>query len=345
MEKPKIEWSPEFFRQITNSNGDLDASTLGYQYTLQTTDFIRARVIGQKFYKVPIADFFTVIRGEGTWLEGIKLNAQYDIAGPFEGGIIGNASNQGQIQTVDVGTAPLARKLNTWAGAYLYSLPEIKKALQSINWSPIEGKMAALKRQWDLGIQKVGFLGILNDSDTPGLLTASAVTVDTTTITQNISAMSAADFATFVATLMGVYSENSNFTAMPSRFVIPLDDFLGLTTPVSSDFPVVDKLTYLLNAFKAATGNPNFEIKPLMYCMKDQNARYVEDASGRNRYVLYNHELDEAGNSPVDMDIPVDFNLTPAGTKNNFQFEGIGCGQFSGAIVNRPRELVYFDHI
>jgi hypothetical protein len=338
-----IQWAPGM--RITNSNGDLDAATLGFQYTRQSTDFIRARVLEQKFYKVAPADFFTVIPGNGAWMEGIKTNAVYDVAGPFEQGIIGTASNQGQIPTVDVGTSPLTRKIHSWAKAYVYSKPEVEKALASINWDPVEQKMSALKRQWDLGIQKIGFLGLPGDLTlTPGLLTSSQVTVDTTTLTENISLMSADDFATFVATILGVFSENSNFTAMPSKFVIPQDDFLGLTTPVSAGFPNVSKLTYLLDAFKAATGNASFEIKPLVYCQKDFNKGYVVDASGRNRYALYNDQVDEGGNAPVSMDIPVDFNLTPAGTKNNFQFEGIGCGQFSGCIFDRPREAVYFDH-
>ena len=342
-DKTPLQWAPGM--SITNANGDLDSASLGFQYTLQTTDFIRSRVIGQKFYKVPPADFFTIIPGNGAWMEGIKLNATYDIAGPFEQGIIGTASNQGQIATVDVGTAPISRKVHTWAKAYVYSLPEVKKALASLNWDPVEQKMGALKRQWDLGIQKVGFLGLLGDLTlTPGLLTNASVTVDTTTIPMNLGAMTADELTTFVSIVLGVFSENSNFTAMPTKFVIPQDDFLGLVAPYSATFPNISRLNYLLDAFKAATGNANFQIKPLVYCQKDFNAGYVVDASGRNRYALYNDEMDEAGNAPVSMDLPVDFNLTPAGTKNNFQFEGIGCGQFTGCIFDRPREAVYFDH-
>ena len=336
----KLEWSADYARHITNSNGDLDAGSLGFEYTKQTTDFIRSRVVEQKFYKVAPAEFMSVVPGNGVWMAGIKTNAVYDIAGPFEQGIIGTASNQGQIPTVDVGTSPLTRKIHSWAKAYIYSLPEVKQALASLNWDPVEQKMSALKRQWDLGIQKISFLGLLGDlTNTPGLLNNATVTVDTTTITQNISAMSADDFATFVATLLGVFSENSNFTAMPSVLAMPLDDFLGLTTPVSASFPNVNKLTYLLDALRAATGNAQFQIKPLAYAMKDINAGYVVDASGRNRYALYNNELET-----VSIDLPVDFNLTPAGTKNNFQFEGIGCGQFTGCIFDRPRECVYYDH-
>jgi hypothetical protein len=326
--------------EIVNSNGDLDPASLGYQYTIQTTSFIRSKVIAQKFYKTPPADFFSVIPGTGAWMENIKTNATYDVAGPFEQGIIGNASGPAQIPTVDVGTSPLSAKVHTWAKGYVYTVPEVKKALASSNWDPVSSKMEALKRQWDLGIQKIGFLGLLGDLTlTPGLLTNAAVSIDTTTITENISAMSADDFATFVATILGVFSENSNFTAMPTMFVIPQDDFLGLITPVSATFPMVNKLTYLLDAFKAATGNSNFQIKPLAYCQKDFNAGYVVDASGRNRYALYNNEVET-----VAMDLPVDFQLTPAGTKNNYQFEGVGAGQFTGCIVYRPREFMYFDH-
>jgi hypothetical protein len=307
----KSTWAPGM--SVLNSNGDLDPSALGYQYTIQTTTQIRAKVIQQKFFKVPPAEYFSVIPGNGAWMENIKTNAVYDVAGPFEQGLIGTAEGPSQLATVDVGTSPKTAKVHTWAKGYLYTIPEVNKALASTNWDPVSQKMEALKRQWDLGIQKIGFLGLKGDLTlTPGLLSNADVTIDTTTIDENLSAMSAADFADFVATVLGVYADNSNYTAMPNMFVIPLDDFLGLVTPFSSIYPNVSKLTYLIDAFKAATGNSNFQIKGLPYCQKAINAGYVVDASGRNRYALYNNELET-----VAMDLPVDFQLTPAGTSSS----------------------------
>lgn len=324
---------------LLNASGDVDSGSLGYQYAIQTTTQIRAKVIAQKFYKVPIADFFPVIPGVGTWMEDIRTNLTYDVAGPFESGIINTAAGPSQIAQVDVAVAPKIAKIITWAKGYQYSTPEVQKALASTNWDVVSSKLEALKKNWDLGLQRVGFLGMKSDPDgVPGLLTNPDITVDTTTIQENIATMDATEFATLVSLIMGVYAANSNFTAMPNMFVIPLSDYLGLATPVSPSFPMVSKLTYLLDAFKAVSGNANFQIKGLAYGNAAQNAGFVS-VGGKNRYALYNNEVDT-----LAMDVPVDFNLTPAGTANNFQWQGIGCAQFTGCIVYRPAEVMYFDH-
>lgn len=331
-------WSPAM--TLLNSNGDVDASSLGYQYTIQTTTQIRARVIEQKFYRVAPADYMPVILGTGAWMEDIKTNLVYDVAGNFESGIISTAQGPSQIAQVDVGTAPVTAKIVTWAKGYLYSTPEVQKALASNNWDVVSSKMEALKRNWDLGIQKIAFLGYLSDiTNVPGLLTNASVTINNASaITTNISAMSATDYATLVATILGLYYTNSNNTVLPNTFVMPMDDYLGMGSPVASGFPIVSKLDYLLKAFREITGNPNFQVRGLAYAMLANNAGYVS-STGKQRYVLYNNEAET-----LAMDIPVDFVLTPAGTANNFQWQGVGAGQFTGCIIYRPAEVLYFDH-
>jgi hypothetical protein len=325
---------------LLNSNGDVDTSTLGYQYTTQTVTQIRAQVISQKFYKVAIADFMPVVIGTGAWMEEIKTNLVYDVAGGFESGIQGTSAGPAQISEVDVATAPINAKITTWAKGYRYTTPEVQKALAALNWDVISSKMAALKRQWDLGIQKVAFLGLLTDlTNTPGLLTNASVNINTSRITANINTLSSSAFATLVAGILSDYFANSNNTTLPNTFVIPMDDYLGLTTPVASGFPIVSMMTYLLQAFKEATGNPNFKIHGLAYSTAANNAGYINGATGKQRYVLYNNESET-----LKMDIPVDFVLTPAGTANNFQWQGVGAGQLTGCIVYRPAEVLYFDH-
>ncbi len=324
---------------LLNSNGDVDASSLGYQYTIQTTTQIRARVIKQKFYEVAPADFFSVVPGQGAWLEDIKTNLTYDVAGSFESGLINNAVGPSQISTVDVGTAPITTKIYTWAKGYNYTVPEVQKALASTNWDVLSSKMESLKRNWDLGLQKVAFLGLLSDlTNCSGLLTNSTVTADSSTISKNISSMSSAEFATLIASIMSAYWTNSNNTVLPNTFVIPMTDYLGLATPIASGFPVVSMLDYLLEAFKKITGNANFKIRGLAYGDAANNAGYVS-TPGKYRYVLYHDDIET-----LAMDLPVDFYLSPAGTANNFQWQGIGAGQFTGVTVYRPAEVLYFDH-
>ncbi len=330
-------WRPGM--KLLNSDGNIDSGSLGYQYATQTTTFIRERVIEQKFYQVPIADYVPVDVGTGAWMEDIKTNLVYDLAGDFESGIVSVASGPSQLSTVDVGTAPVTTKIITWAKGYQYSVPEVSKALAANNWDVVSGKMSALVKNWQLGIQKIAFLGLQQDlTDVPGLLSNSQVTVNTAVITANISTLSSTAFQTLVSTILAAYAANANYTAMPNTFVMPLNDFLGLGTAASSGFPIVDMITYLENMFKRITGEKDFKILPLAYCQQAQNAGYWA-VGGTDRYVLYRRDPET-----LKMDIPVDFTLNPAGTSNNFTFQGVGAGQLSGVTAFRPAEILYFDH-
>ncbi len=338
MEDNKIQWDASMVKSLKNANGAVSDQSLGYQYTIQTTTFIRARVLEQKFYTVPMADYVPIEVGTGAYLEDIKTNVQYDLAGSFEAGIQDTASGPTQVAQVSVATAPKTAKIKTWAYGYQYSVPEVEKALASNNWNVIEGKMRALKRRFDLGLQKVAFLGLRSDAGVPGLLSNTEVTVDSaTTITKYISSMSAIEFSTFVQKILGVYFANAGYTVLPDTFLMPMQDFLGLTAPVSPDFPVVNKLAYLEDAFKRATMNPNFKIRATAYNDQTNNVG-VWAVAGTNRYVLYRNDPDT-----VKMDLPVSFVLNPAATADNFHWNGVGVAQFTGAVVYRAPEVMYFD--
>ena len=333
-----IPWRPGY--KLHNADGNIDSSTLGYNYTMQTTTFIRERVVKQKFYEIPIADFVPVDVGTGAWMEDIKTNLVYDVAGAFESGVISLASSPAALSTVDVGTAPINAKVVTWAKGYQYSVPEVSKALATNNWDVVSGKLGALSKNWQLGLQKIAFLGLLQDlADVPGLLTNSAVTINTSVITANISSLGTTAFQALVANILATYAANANYTAMPDTFVMPLNDYLGLGTAASSGYPVNSMLSYLLNFFKEITGEKDFKILPLAYSQAAQNAGYINGSSGKNRYCLYRRNPET-----LKMDIPVDFTLNPAGTANNFNWQGVGAGQFTGAIFYRPAEGIYFDH-
>lgn len=335
----KAAWDPSMGMQLLNSNGDVDVTTLGYQYTIQTTTAIRAQVIKQKFYEIPFADYVPVVPGTGAWMESIKTNAVYQLSGPFETGVISTASGPSKLATVDVATAPISAVIKTWAKAYQYTVPEVQKALASDNWDVVTSKMETLKKQWDLGLQKVSFLGFLPDlTNVPGLLTNASVTANTGVITKNISSMSNSEFQTLVSAILGAYFTNSNNTVLPDTFEIPMSDFLGLGAYVNPAFPVLTLKDALENTFKSITGNPNFKIYGTRYGDAGANAGYVS-TPGKYRYCLYRNDPET-----IKMDLPVDLVLTPAGTKNNFQFEGVAAGQFTGAIAYRPAEILYFDH-
>ena len=332
-----LAWRPGM--KLLNSDGNIDSGSLGYQYATQTTTFIRERVVAQKFYQVPIADYVPVDVGVGAWMEDIKTNLVYDVAGDFESGIVSVASGPSALSTVDVGTAPITAKVITWAKGYQYSVPEVSKALAANNWDVVSGKMSALVKNWQLGLQRIAFLGLKQDlASVPGLLSSPEVSVDTVVIPSAISAMNSTAFQALVANILAAYAVNANYTAMPNTFAMPLSDYLGLGTAAASGFPIVDMITYLENMFKKVTGEKDFKILPLAYGQAAQNAGYWT-ALGTNRYCLYRRDPET-----LKMDIPVDFILNPAGTSNNFNFQGVGAGQFTGAIFYRPAEAIYFDN-
>ena len=336
--KNPVAWKPGLDRELKNTNGAIDQSSLGFQYTIQTTTLIAAEVVMQKFYEEPVADFAPVLVGRGPWMEDIKTNLTFDAAGPFEQGIQ-NLATRSEISNVEVGMSPITAKIATWAKGYTYSVPEVQKALASNNWDIVASKYKALVKNWQLGIQAVGFLGRKSDLDNfPGLLSNAAVTVNNTFIPDTISSLSAADFSTFVAGIVQLYLTNCNEVRYPNRFAMPRADYVGLTSPVSSTYPMISKLEYLEKAFKAVCG-PDFKILASAYGNKARNAGYWS-ASGTDRYALYN-----ADRETIHMDIPVDLFLNAPATGNNFNWQGVGAGQFTGMIVYRVPEVLYFDSV
>jgi hypothetical protein len=332
--------SPQgWFPGITmlNSNGDIDTSTVGYDYVIRTTTFLRTKSIAQKFYEVPPADFMTIEVGEGAWLENITQNLEFNAAGDFESGIQNISGGKSEIAEVDVALSPKTYPIITWAKGYRYSLIELKKALAANNWDVVKAKTDALKKNWDLGVQAIAFLGSKSVAGVYGLINQPEPNVDTTTLDKNISAMDPDEFATFVQKILGLYYENSNSTVLPDTFVIPMDDYLGLSAPVSAAFPMVTKLEYLLNAFKASTGNPNFKIHGLAYAMKANNIGKTTTL-GSQRYTLYRNDPET-----VRMSIPAQFTLSAPGTADNYQWRGVAYGQYTGVQVYRPREIYYLD--
>lgn len=336
-----IAWTPGMTLSNTPSNGAIDSATLGYQYTIQTTTLIRAEVISQKFYEIPFASYIPVIPGEAAWMETIKTNLVYKLGGTFEQGIINTGSNQQKFAKMNVGTAPVTQTVALWAKSYDYSTFEVNKALALNNWDVVSGKLEALKMEWDLGIQKTSFLGLLQDqTNFPGLLSQPNVNINLSVITKNISTFAAADFQTFVSLVLAAYFSNSNNTVMPDHFAMPIDDYLGLAVYINPSFPLMGSMLIdaLENAFKKITGNPGFVVYGVLYAKQSVNAGYWA-GGGTQRYVLYRKDP-----KSVRMDLPMDFVLAAPVPVGPVTFEGLGYGQFTGVIAFRPAEMYYFDH-
>ncbi len=336
---PAIPWKAGM--KIDNANGNVGEDQLGYDYTIQTTTFIRQDVVKQKFYEEPPADYMPIIVGNGAWMESIKTNVQFEVAGAFDAGYMSTTQSPGMLDKVDVATAPINAPIYTWAKSYGYSVPEANKALAYNQWNVVAGKMETLKRHADLGLQKKLFLGKLGDlANCPGLLSNASVTVNTSLITQSISSMSYTQFQALVAGLLAAYWENSNKTSRkPNMFVMPMNDFLGLGGFVNPQFPTAEStmLAVLTKVFRDMTGVADFQVLGTAYGEQAANAGYWTTL-GTNRYALYKKDKDV-----LKVDIPVQPILTPAVPVGPINFEGALMLQHSGCWFYRPAEGLYFD--
>lgn len=320
--------------QLTNANGAIDPSTAGYNYVTEVLSEIRSQVIKQKFYRVAPAEYMPVDVGEAAWKTEIVQNLSYDLAGGFFDGDVDTMTGNGRLANVDTFLKPIRQPTVVWAKGVQWNISEISQAAAG-NWDIVSDKMESLKRNWDLGIQEVAFLGHPDITTMTGLLNNSEVTINTTLIPVSLSSMSETQFTTFLAGILSAYWENSKATELPNTFLLPTDDYLGLSVPYSSTFPGISKLEYMLNTFRKMTRNPNFEVKPLAYCQDDYNS--VRSIS-KNRYVLYN-------NAPevLKLSIPVDFTMYDAGTSNNIFWQQPAVAQYSGVLINRVPEVLYLD--
>lgn len=321
--------------RLLNAGGAIDPNSAGYRYIIDTLTYIRESIVEQKFYEIAIADFFPVDIGEGAWMEDIVQNVVFKTGGSFFQGDIDTQEYTGRMASVGAGIDKLSMPTKGWGKNTGWTIVEIAKAAAANKWDVVEAKLGTLKKDWDLGIQEVGILGH-PDGTLSGLLNDAEVNINTTLITTPVSSMTPTQFTAFVKGALSAYFTNSKFTTgNPNVFVMPTNDYLGLGVPYDDGFPNVSRLDYLLNLFRQMTANPSFEILPLAYAQSENNSGA---GIGKNRYVLYKNDPET-----LKMTIPVDFTMLEAKTVNGFNWEQVGYGQYSGVMVNRKLEVLYFD--
>jgi hypothetical protein len=258
---------------------------------------------------------------------------EFSPADDFSTGILNLGSNNARLAQAETGVDAVPVKIYNWAKTMGYTLFDLEQASRSGNWDIVTAKERSRKRNWDLGVQKVAFTGLQGSNNKArGLLNLAGVTTNTTLIQEPISGMTPAELKTFLTALLGAYRTNANFTAFPTHFIMPETDYLGLAAPASSDFPMRSTLDLLLETLRVMTGNPNFQILPLSYADAINNPN-----SSNQIYTFLNYDEDS-----IRMDIPVDYNNTLANSLDNFSFQNVGYGQFTGVVAYRPAEVLYF---
>ena len=326
--------------ELLNAAGDVNVTGLAYQYTLDRLTYIRSRMVEQTFYEVSPAEYLDVIPGEGSFGQQIITNTTYKVGTNFNAGKIDTARANARVNTADAALAPITTLIQNWAMGCDYTIFDINQAAFTGSWDIIEAKQRARKKLWDLGIQQIAFLGDTdNTSSFPGLLYNPTVNINTSVISQQISTMNAAQFATLVATLIGTFLTNAAQAVFPNTLIIPQDDYAGLATPVSSTYPNISMLSYLQQAFNQIVPGGNFKILPSAYAI-GSNATSITGTNpiGHHRYCLYRRDIDT-----IFMELPLDYTVTAQGTYNNFNFQDVAYGQYCGPTILKYLEIMYFD--
>lgn len=314
-------------------------NSLGYEVQITTLTTIMKKITTQKFFEVAPADFLPVRVGEGAWSSNLTTYRSFDAAGEFEQGIVNTGGQNSRLASADSAVDALNIKVSNWAKSIGWTIMDLELAAKSGNWDIVTAKEVARKRNWDLGIQRVAFLGArglnVSGGSCLGLLNQAGITVNTTTITKSLKSMTPSELKTFQEDIINQYRSNNQRSAWPNRFAIPESDYVGLASQASPDFPIKSTLQLLEEAFRTVCG-AGFKILSLAYA----DAQYHSDVAslaGKQVYSLYNYDEES-----LRMDIPVDYTNTLANSLDNFAFQNVGYGQFTGVLAYRPLELMYF---
>ena len=314
------------------------ASDFGYLQTIDTLTQIRQEVVQQKFFEVDPNLYFPIEYGFNPWGETTITYKEFLTSDNSDAsGKIGIGNNS-RLDEVDVAISQIATKQQNYAKQIGYSIIDVNTASRAGNWSLIEAKERALKKDWDLRIQRIGLTGDATDSNFKGLLNQVGVAVDTATISKPISAMSGAELSAFASALIQKFYVNSQYTLLPDTFVLPSDDMMKLGSASDSNFHMITKREYLERAFTEAVQGINPSKKIKLLGLPYANKGNIRNPNPNvNQYALYDSSKDS-----MLMNINVNYTSTAAGTYNNFQFQAIGYGQYSGLQLYRPLALMYF---
>ena len=321
-----------------NAAGDSVENASGYQILIDTMTYIKQQESKQVYYELAgkkPSDYVPIAVGDGAWASNILTRRVYTNAGDFESGLTRQGSHDARMTQADVSMDSVTLPTFIWDNGVEYNLAEIEQALTASNWDIIAAKHASRMKMWQLGIQETTFLGTKSGS-MQGLFINTALTANTSFITSYISSLSAAGFLAFVQGLIATYWTETNSTVLPTHFVIPMVDYLGLMTMVPGTVGnyAQPMLNYLMEAFTKLCG-PDFKIMGCAYADKTvANARRGYDY---NTYALYRHDAES-----LRRDIPVDFTVTQPNSINNFNFMDVAYAQVTGVGFYKPLETLLF---
>lgn len=328
----KEEYKNQF--RINNAVAFANPANYGLEKTLSTLTQIVAGVQRQKFYTVDgaLTDYVPMELGTGAYGQGLFQYTVAQVGDQFETGIVQPGNGINKDANVDIVVDGITIKNNFWRMKYQATkeLVEMARA-NAVNFSYIEEQETARLKTYQLGIQRVTFLGTKDGLNT-GLLNNSDVTVNTSLLPAALGNLTVAQLFNFAATAVSTYWTNSNSTTFPNTLIIPTQDLGGIATPISQTYPVGETKRELIErAFKAAGAPQDFKIL---------HTAYNNDAgtAGTKRYVLYNRDPEV-----LKMYLPKPYTPYPLFPTGALDMISDAEAQFTGVWVKRPKEVLYID--
>lgn len=305
-----------------------DAGYADVDITLLTA--LEKRISTQKFYTINPEDFLPIVTDTGAWdnfITGFRsyFNNSGDISS-WESGTNGENSTKTQ---GGVGMEPYSVVVHKLNKMLSYSLFELNQSMKTGVYNVVQEKERARKKDYDLAVQKTLLAG---DANHKGLLNQTGATVDATTMTKRISAMSSAEFKTFLGKVFASFAKSSEFTALPDTFVVEFSDFLGMQVSANEDFPLKSMYKRVSEAFKEIAGSENATIKHLAYCD-------AEKRGGTARTVLYRKDFDT-----IRAYNPIQYTIVNGVSPDGMNYQNTAYASLSDVFLNRPKEVLYMDY-
>ena len=320
--------------RINNAAAFATPANYGLEQTISTLTQIVAGVQRQKFYTVDgaLTDYVPMEMGTGQYGQNLFQYTVAQVGDQFETGIIQAGNGINKDANVDIVVDGISIKNNFWRMKYQATkeLVEMARA-NAVNFSYIEEQERARLRTYQLGIQKVTFLGT-NDGLNKGLLNLDGITVNTSLLPASFGSMTTEQLNNFAATAAATYWANTNSTVFPNTLLIPTQDLGGLATYISSSYPVGEtRKEFLERAFKAAGAPQDFKILHTAY-------NNTASSTGGKRYVLYNRDADT-----LKMYLPKPYTPYPLYPTGALDMVSDAEAQFTGVWAKRPKEILYMD--
>lgn len=327
----KEEYKNQF--RVNNAVAFATPNTYGLEKTITTLTQIIADVQRQKFYTVaePLTSYVPIEMGTGAYGKQLFQYAVAQVGDNFEAGIIQPGNGINKDANIDITIDGTSIRNNFWRMKYEATKEILESArVNAQTFSYIEEQERARLKTSQLGIQKILFKGT-DDSLNTGLLNNPDVTVNTSLLPANISAMSITQLTNFAKTAISTFFTNSNSTTFPNTWLMPTSDYMSLGVPINPEFPIGTIREFLERAFIDAGAPADFKILHTVY-------NNTASSTGGGRHVLYNRDADV-----LTMYIPKPYTPYPLYPVGSLDMISDAEMQFTGVWVKRPAEMLYMD--